>query len=541
MIVSELLSPAMKLQGSYDHLGYRAATLDRETGRAATGGSGDYHLRQDRELLGRIAQRFDRDNGIYEGILSRFCDAVLGPDGFTLHPETGNDRLDAKISGDWSEFAEAPEVRGSFDWLECQRIALRGIANDGDSSAIITNREQFRFVEAEEIVAPSKLAPALKGKGRGNLIDQGVELDPLGAPVAYYLAPRTPYGTVQPSRAKRIAARDAANEPIFVFAANRKRFSQTRGVPVMTSSFANVHRLNDTIDSEAIAWQTLAKFAVAIEREKSAELAFGESKLDKRAKASGGDADLTKRFAEVEAAIMFFANPGEKITPIARNLPGRDFPESVRMFLRLIGLPLGIPLEVILLDYSKSNYTSSRAALEQAFRMFVAWQRWLKRKWYTPLYRGWLRWKIAAGRYPDRPQVRKHSWGSPEFPWVDHLKEAQAWGQRLDRGLATQTMALKSINLDFKAYIEKRGSELEAAIKAAKAIEAKYPGVIVPYQLLAGIPASKQASAPQDPPAGGEQGTEGDDADETKPDQAADPADDSTDDKDDDEPQEDAS
>lgn len=480
----------MHLPGVYTALGYRSADLERKSSRPAGGGSGDYHARYDRELLGKIAARFDRDNGIYEGILGRFCDSITGPEGFTLDPATGNKRLDARIRSDWARFGEKPEVRRSFDWLECQRLTLRSIANDGDIAALITDRRQFEFVEAPRIATPTGQAKKKAASDRGNTIDQGVELDALGGPVAYYVGKWTPDGARISQALRRIP------EESVVFAANRKRFSQTRGIPILTSTFAMIHRINDVNDSEAIAWQNLAKFAIGITRENGAEQAYSESsaapELDSR---TSSDPELVaKRVVEIAEGIIFHGKPGERIEPIARSLPGQQFPESVRMFLRLIGLPIGLPLEVILLDYSKTNYTASRAALEQAFRMFVAWQRWLKRKIYSPLYVAWLEWQIAAGVYPNRPSTFIHSWLAPEFPWVDHLKEAQAWGQRLDRGLATQSMALRSINMDHDDWLDTREKEVEAAIERAQRLE-KQHGVTVPWQVFAGLPTSKSDSA----------------------------------------------
>jgi hypothetical protein len=51
--------------GSYTSLGYRAAQVERESGRPlAQGGSADFHSRYDREQLVKQSQQFDRDNGI---------------------------------------------------------------------------------------------------------------------------------------------------------------------------------------------------------------------------------------------------------------------------------------------------------------------------------------------------------------------------------------------------------------------------------------------------------------------------------------------
>lgn len=449
-------------------LGFKAARVQRESGTQPSGGSGDYHLRSDRELLGRCADAFMRDSGIYKGILSRFVDAVLGPNGFTLDPQTASKRVNDTIKRRWARFSEKPEIRGMFSWQDAERLALTAVANQGDVGAIHTTRRLFQFVESEELTGGK-----LSDGNRLGRMESGVELDEFGAPLAFNVAPRSDYGQVLVGNGRRIVSEN------FTFAANRERFSQTRGVPILASTFAMVHRITDVCDSEAIAWQSLAKFALAITRENSPELGQLESVADDdgipSAANSGTNADLADRMVELEEAIIFYARPGESVSAIQRTLPGRDFPESVRMFLRLIGLPIGLPLEVILLDYSKTNYSSARASLEQAYRMFVVWQAFLQRTWHVPLYRQWIRWEVESGDLPERADIYDHQWITSQFPWVDHLKEAEAWGMRLDRGLATQAMALRSINMDIDNWRETRAREIADATVAAKAIRKQHP------------------------------------------------------------------
>ena len=151
----------MKLKGTYDQLGYKAALVERRGAHAiATGGSGDTHLRNDRELLGRIADRFLRENGIYAGIMGRWQDAILGPDGLGLDPETGNRRLNRLIKEDWARFGEKPEVRGIFSWHQCERLALGDVANHGDLGVIITNRRLFQYPSATRLPRPAIPAAA---------------------------------------------------------------------------------------------------------------------------------------------------------------------------------------------------------------------------------------------------------------------------------------------------------------------------------------------------------------------------------------------
>ena len=68
------MSPALEnlVRATYTKFGYQAAKVQRESGRPAPqGGSGSFHQNTDLDLLRRMAEEFDRDNAIYDGVLNR--------------------------------------------------------------------------------------------------------------------------------------------------------------------------------------------------------------------------------------------------------------------------------------------------------------------------------------------------------------------------------------------------------------------------------------------------------------------------------------
>lgn len=467
------------LPGAYKSLGYRSATVARGSGRALpTAGSADRHLDRDRQLLVRMGSEFARDNAIYQGIIERALDGIFGSSGFTLQAQTKSKRLNQQLEAGWEEFAQACEARGMFDFRECSRIVGRSVFDHGDIGQLFTEDRLFQYFESEQINGGKLDAAAVAAK---HTLQEGVELTALGRPVRYWASGYDRNGYV------RTGAEEPTDAEHFNLIAHRTRVSQTRGVPVLTSAFSMVHRINDVCDAEAIAWQLLSRFAIAINRENGAEAAFAESEADNDGRDS--PPDLADRVTELDEAIIFHGETGETVSAISRDLPGANFPESVRMYLRLIGMPLGLPLEVILLDYSKTNYTGARAALEQAFRSFVKWQKFFKRRHHTPSYRRWVRWQIEDGLVPERADIYAHQWDAPEFPWVDQLKEAQAWGERMDRGLATQTAALQSVGIDRAQYLSTRSREIQDAMEKAREINAANADQPpVDWRMLVGVP-----------------------------------------------------
>lgn len=461
---SSTLMPVRQLGSSgMVSFGYNAAAeIRRSPGATPQGGSGDYHLANDRPTLVKYSRGLDRDNALFQGLHRSAITNILGS-GFVLQAQTGNKRTDKRLENLWRDWCADPEVRGMDRWRQVEHFALSDMMIAGDIAAILVSKGdhsgKVQMIESERI-DHGQTQP----KGSGHKMESGLELDRLGRIKRMFVKDYNTHSAQTTGRARGYERSD------FTFAANRRRQSQTRGVPALVAAFADINRLSDILSSEAASWQILSRLAVARKQEDAPELAAARSSTDDNDTVE--TEDLAENVHDVGMALIFNCKPGESIEGISHNIPGPNFTESVRVYLRLLGLPLGLPLELILLDWSQVNYSSARAALEQSFVEFSRWQDRLIDNWHTPILT-WLvkRW-VAAGDLPDTPTIAKHSWIVPEFPWLDQLKEAQAWGMKLDRGLTTHAEALKSVNRDRQDWLEMREREIaEAAESVARLIE----------------------------------------------------------------------
>ena len=466
--------------GGYTALGYRSANTLAASGVYAHPGSGDYHAQFVRSDLINQSRQFWRENGLYKGLIDRAVSNIVGS-GFALQAQTDDADWNDRVETLWrEEFARKPEVRGLWAWRQVQQMVMREVFLCGDTAAIKVGkgekRGRIQLLEAERICS----------RDMGN----GIDLDDFGEPVRFWVGSYSA-GQVDARNVREYNAAQVLYVPLL------DRPSQTRGVPPCQSSFPMLHRIADTCDAEALAMQLLSRLAVSIEKENAGEWGYGTSRDDPDQAASEEEGDFSTRLHELEYALIFWAKPGEKITGIDRNIPGKNFPESIKMFLRLLGLPLGLPLEIVLLDWSETNYSSARASLEQAFRVFTDYQLLLTDRFHDPVYRWKVRGWIQQRKLPTRPDRFKHAWITPSFPWIDQLKEAQAWGAKLDRGLVTHAQACKSLGIDRDEIVLQRRREVEEAVGIAKEIEAVH-GVRVPYQIFCGLKASRRRGEADD-------------------------------------------
>ena len=452
-----------KRHGIYTALGYRSARTATAEGRSYTSHPSSEHELRDRGNLIAQSRDFMRNNAIYKGMINSAVSYIIA-NGFELQVTTGSKNINKKIEKLWKDWLKRPEITNKLSGQKSAQMVCREVMVAGDVTALKTDKGVIQLFEAEQVA----------GKRRGS---SGIKTDNFGRPITFKLNPWKATGVdlTNPTPAK---AKD------ILYVANLERPSQLRGVPAAQAAFAMLHRINDVCDSEAIAWQILSRLAVSIERENAAEVSYTESREDEGK--SDTDGDLAERVTDIDYALMFHANPGEKISGIDRNIPGKDFGASLRMFLRMLGLPLGIPLEITLLDWTQSNYSQSRAVLQQAYQRFLNWQELVDSFFYSPLFE----WKLPqwqeAGLIGKRNKIA-YEFIKPAYPWLDQLKEAKAWATQVERGFVTHSQVCKSLNTDRQDVIDRRQLEVEDAIDRAEKIMKKHPGVNVPWEIFAGL------------------------------------------------------
>lgn len=469
--------------GKYTQLGYKAATYARSNGVApAQNVSADADIRYDGPTLRAESRRMFNDNGLYASVINRLTDNVIGG-GFSLQARTSDEDVNDTLESLWEDFTESPEITDKFDWYEVERLVLQHILIDGDVGLLKTNAGLLQIIEANRIFNAQAGVNTT-----GNHIENGIEVDSLGKLINFYVSDYVGYGT-SVSPGKPYSASD------MIFIANRDRASQTRGVPKLVSVMPIMHMIMDILTSEAISWQTISKFAMAIKRMNGPEQAYQESDVNTD---STSASDLPARVQQFDFATIVNLQPGEDIESIKREIPSMTFEQSILVFIRLLGLPVGLPLELTMLNYQGLNYSSARASLNQAYKAFNCIQRGLKNKLHKKVYKWKVQEWVTKGLVPNLPDIFNHNWTTPSFPFVDPLKETESFTKQIDTGISSLTEVLSSLNKDPDAVIAQRELEVTKAIELAQKIK-EATGVEVPWQIFAGVTTPNTPAVVTDP------------------------------------------
>lgn len=388
----------------------RKTRLDRD--RNTAGGTGDDHL--DHETLWdlrEISRDLYRNNGLFRGLIKTSARKIIGPRGYQLI-------ADPKVKAYWSEWTKKDhcDLRGKQNFWAMMRLALRTRFVDGDfffwkSQIGRTGKGSLAPLEGDRIFSPT---------GSPQNVINGIRLKRTGEPAGYWVADQIPrrdyidavrYGYAAEDRGRWYRA-----DEILHFA-DWERTSSTRGEPIAAPIRRELDDLDSLLSSTRVAARVdaLRPFAVIKEdAEYWADLAADEDRIE-----------------DIEPGEVIYLNPGEDIKSVASEHPSPEFREFVRVLARLVGVPFGLPLELILLDFSEGNFSAARLALQQAQDAFEEHQQNLIDTVLDPTFEFVIQLAIENGEFGDvseeeRKNLLKHQWIPTGFPYVEPVKEVDA-------------------------------------------------------------------------------------------------------------------
>ncbi len=174
--------------------------------------------------------------------------------------------------------------------------------------------------------------------------------------------------------------------------------------------------------------------------------------------------------------------PGDKVAPFTPSRPNTAYGEFVENVLRHIGAGLNMPYELLMKDFSKTNYASARASLMEAWRHFMTRRQWLGDYWARRVYVLWLEEAVNKGIieapnfYAQKIAWTRCKWIGPGRGWIDPVKEAKASIMRMENNISTLEDECAIQGLDWEEVLEQRERERTKARELAEsATEAAVP------------------------------------------------------------------
>jgi len=401
----------------------------RRSGVGAIGHSADWHYRNDGAFMRvmELARDFDRNNMIVGQGVTRLIENCL-QDGIKPDPATGNPEIDTHLKEKWKRWAGDPELcdaAGEQDFHGLERLTLRQTIVDGDHHGIMPLiAPQLQLMEAHRCRTPHRT--------KRNIV-HGVRLSPTRRREEYFYCVEDvdPMRNVLLRDTNPVLTRDSDGNRQVLHVYDPRRTSQTRGVTTL-APVADVAGMHDDIQfAKLVQAQATSMIALIEERDKEVAPPSGGRSLGRRDTIDFGDG-TTGTTSKIGAAMHVRLPPGVKMEGFSANVPNPEFFKHAMMMLSIIAVNLHLPVAVLLLDPSNTNFSGWRGAMDQARVGFRAIQQWMVARFHRPIYR----WKVRQWINED-PELRRahatlgeaifaHDWRPPEWSYIEPVKDASA-------------------------------------------------------------------------------------------------------------------
>lgn len=438
----------------------------RLTGVSATGSGADYHYRNEHEWLRMIeqAREYDRNDVIVGSAINKLVANVI-QEGFNVDPHTGDAGLDAELKARFTEWESSPSAchsEAEHDFRELARLALRSSLVDGDTFHLGLRGGSLQAIEAHRVRTPRNT--------RRNVI-HGVLVDRMARRMQIWvtkedLDPMRSLNRVSDIRQFDVRDDDGYRQVFQTYLPQRS--SQRRGVTVFAPIMDTVG-IHDDVQFATLVKQQMSSI-IAILRE-TPEGAFGES--TPIGETSEESTYEVRSLSGVNAGLEITSDPGEKLSAFSPDIPGPSYFEHSYLLLSLIAVNLDMPVQVMLLDPTKTNFSGWRGAIDQA-RMRMRWlQRGFISRFHRPVYewkvRQWMATDSTIERMMARPGVNPlaHRWNAPGWPYIEPLKDATADVYQLANTLNSERRVQAARGRDWDDIYHEAIQDRAAAIRYA--------------------------------------------------------------------------
>lgn len=423
------------------------------------------------DVLRSRSRALIRNNPLVWNGMRRWVANVVGTG---IQPQSDlpeGDTRDA-IHAAWSDFVDQADADQMSDFYGQQVCAIRELFIAGEVFARLRPRLpgdvdsaglplrvplQLQLIGGDQI-------PTWKNEitANGGRIRAGIETDPIGRRVAYWMYAQHPgdvfYGASQADiELKRIPA----EQIIHLF--EREEPGQMRGTPRLSRILLRAHDLDAYDDATALRMALASMFALFV--------TSPDESAGPLAGMDGSPDDLV-----FEPGTIATLNPGESITAATPPDIGAAYKDFVRAAHLMLAAGSGVTYEQLTGDLSQVNYSSIRAGLIE-FRREVrslihttVVPVFCRRVWVEFLRTGALAGAFALPQFAADPlKAVKACWIPQGFDWVDPQKETAAARDAVRAGFRTRRSVVLEQG-DVPAEVEEEFAEEQAAADKLKLV-----------------------------------------------------------------------
>ncbi len=395
-----------------------------------------------------------------------------------IPPEQARE-LEETIEREFAHWADSTncDMERLDNFYQLQQLALLNALLSGDSFALMSTTKRtgslydlrIELIEADRVSTPDK-------ERVNPLFCEGVEKNEAGEVVAYHISKFHPLSFVErnPREWVRVTAYgERTGRKNILHIMNRERIGQVRGVPFLSPVIETIKQLGRYTEAEVLAAVVNGLFTVFIEKESASDdVPFGESVPEELQVDTEDEGSI-----ELAPGAVIDLGEGEKANMVNPGRPNQNFDPFVIAVIKQIGAALEIPYEILIMAFN-SNYSASRAAILEFFKVVKMYRSWFVTDFCQPIYEEWLSEAVAKGRikapgFFNDPIIKtaycSAEWSGPSAGQLDPTKEVQAADLRVQGGYSTREREARELTgTDFYKNVKQRKREEELLKEVGK-------------------------------------------------------------------------
>ncbi len=422
---------------------YEAAGTGRRTNWNRTGGDANSAVGASIGKIRDLSRDFVRNNAHARGALRTIGNHVVGW-GIVANATPSNKQVDDR----WRQWAgtTACDADGRRNLPGLQKLIIRGVAESGE---MLVRRRWRRPSDGLpiplqlQVLEPDHLdtnKTQLLEQGRGRIVN-GIEYDPIGTRVAYWLFPEHPGSTLIPGGSFLSASRRVpAAEILHVFEADRA--GQNRAISWFAPILLPAKDLDEYCDAQVMKQKIAACLAIVTSDVDGTGTPLGTS--------AAGDTSTSPETDQLQPGGILNLAPGRAVTVVDPPTVG-DYEAFTSTEHRKIAKGLGLSYEDYTGDYSKVNFSSARMSRIEHYENVHDW-----------------RWQLLVPQFCDRvfewamtalqlqgtlETLPTAEWTAPPMPMIEPDKEGLAYQRLMRNGLMSLAEALRERGDDPQAVL----------------------------------------------------------------------------------------
>lgn len=459
------LDQAMRLYDAAQNSDFRPIRGD--------GASGDVVAAQGHDRLVNLARYLDENHDIASAVLDDLTNNTVGARGIEVDPLVRtrggelHEDFNRALRDLFDEWSTSPETTGERDGATMDRDVARQLYRDGEvfvrriRSPVFKYRTSIAYVA--DVLECDYCPIGYIDQARG--IYYGIERNQWGAPVNYHFYKTHPgnnfhgFGVPiasggylgQPTISRRAGA---VLHPKLV-----QRAKQSRGITALHNVLTRLSDIKDYEESERIAAKVAGDITAYIKKNDAYQ---------------GGEisSDGTRRQFEMGAGQVWDLLPGEDVGTVAHSRPNTAIEAFTKHMLRAVAAGTSTRYSSIARDYN-GTYSAQRQELVEGAVRYRALFQYLVGSYKRPIWRDFVETVTLSGRLAlprdlDFETLLRAEFRPPALPWIDPLKEAQAWAALVDNEFESHAGVIRARGLDPQKVFDEIAAERAAGIGQAK-------------------------------------------------------------------------